>query len=107
MSLALDEAVMKQLRDYKVPPVGEWDDDLGVAWFIPRKIVPKKTKNGKDYWIVHVLDDTNKITSIKCWGVNPSRDVVHLNHPYMAKLKYDPDWGFSTRSISHTWRLLG
>ncbi len=107
MHLVLDKDVREQLEKHKVPPVGDWDNDLGVAWFIPRQIVPRKTKNGKDYWIVHVLDDTNKITYIKCWGVRAGKDIVHLNHPYMAKLDYDPQWGFSTRSISHTWRLLG
>ena len=107
MHLVIDNDVKKQLDFHKIPPVGSWDNDLGVAWFIPRQVVPKKTKNGKDYWIVHVLDDTNKITSIKCWGVNPKKDIIHLNHPYMAKLNYDEQWGFSTRSIKHTWRLLG
>ena len=107
MHLVIDNDVKKQLDFHKIPPVGNWDNDLGVAWFIPRQVVPKKTKNGKDYWIVHVLDDTNKITSIKCWGVNPKKDIIHLNHPYMAKLNYDEQWGFSTRSIKHTWRLLG
>ena len=106
MHLVLDEDVKEQLSRYKVPPVGDWDNDLGVAWFIPRQVIPRQTKNGKDYWIVHVLDDTNKITYIKCWGVKPGKDIVHLNHPYMAKLNYDEQWGFSTRSISHTWRLL-
>jgi len=107
MHLVLDGTVRQELDRHSVPPVGDWDNDLGVAWFIPRQIVPRKTKHGKDYWIVHVLDDTNKITYIKCWGVRPEKDVVHLNHPYMAKLQYDEQWGFSTRSISHTWRLLG
>ena len=106
MNLVLDKAVKSRLEYYKVPPIGEWDDDLGVAWFIPREIIPKKTKNGKTYWIIKVIDNTSTVTSIKCWGVNPERDEIYINHPYMSKLDYDEQWGFSTRSIKYNFRML-
>jgi len=106
MNLVLDGAVKQRLAHYKVPPIGEWDNDLGVAWFIPREVIPKKTKNGKTYWILKVIDDTSTVTSIKCWGVNPERDEIYLNHPYMSKLDYDEQWGFSTRSIKYNFRML-
>ena len=104
--LVLDEDVQQRLDHYQVPPLGEWDNDLGVAWFIPREIVKKKTKNNKDYWIVKVIDSTNATTSIKCWGVK-KRDEIYINRPYMSKLEYDEQWGFSTRSVYHNFRLLG
>ena len=104
--LVLDEDVQQRLDHYQVPPLGEWDNDLGVAWFIPREIVKKKTKNNKDYWIVKVIDSTNASTSIKCWGVK-KRDEIYINRPYMSKLEYDEQWGFSTRSVYHNFRLLG
>ena len=107
MNLVLDESVLKQLNDYCVPALGDWDNDLGVAWFIPREVVQKKTKNGKLYWIIKTIDNTSKAHSIKCWGVDPNRDVVHINHPYMSKLDYDEQWGFSTRSIRYNFRMLG
>ena len=106
MNLVLDSAVKQRLAYYKVPPIGDWDNDLGVAWFIPREVIPKKTKNGKTYWILKVIDNTSTVTSIKCWGVNPERDEIYLNHPYMSKLDYDEQWGFSTRSIKYNFRLL-
>jgi len=46
------------------------------------------------------------MTSIKCWGVDPSKDKIWTNRPYLAKLQKD-DWGFSTRSIKHNFKLLG
>ena len=107
MHLVLDRSIKNRLEYYKVPPLGEWDNDLGVEWFIPREIIQKKTKNGKLYWILKVVDATSTTTSIKCWGVKPERDVVHINHPYMSKLDYDEDWGFSTRSIKYNFRMLG
>jgi len=106
MNLVLDNSVMQRLDYYKVPPIGEWDNDLGVAWFIPREVIPKKTKNGKTYWILKVIDNTSTTTSIKCWGVSPERDEIYINHPYMSKLDYDEQWGFSTRSIKYNFRML-
>ena len=106
--LVLSERVRQRLEEKFVPPLGEFDPDLQVAWFVPRKIIPRKTKNGKTYWIVEAIDSSNKTTKIKCWGVRPERgDNVQINRPYMAKLDYDPKWGFSTRSIHHNFRLLG
>ena len=106
MALVLSSAVLDRLDYFKVPPIGEWDDDLGVAWFIPREVISKKTKNGKTYWILKVIDNTSTVTSIKCWGVDPQRDEIYINHPYMSKLDYDEQWGFSSRSIKYNFRLL-
>jgi len=106
--LVLSERIRQRLEEKFVPPLGEFDPDLQVAWFVPRKIVPRKTKHGKIYWIVEVIDSSNKTTKIKCWGVKPERgDNVQINRPYMARLEYDPKWGFSTRSIHHNFKLLG
>ena len=98
--------IREAISRYNVPAIGSWDKALGVAWFIPREIVRKKTKNGKPYWIVKVVDDTSSSTAIKCWGIK-EWDQIHLNRPYAAKLDFSEDWGFSTRSIRHTFKLLG
>jgi len=107
MHLVVDRQTIDRLEYYKVPPLGNWDNDLGVAWFIPREIISKKTKNGKIYWILKVIDSTSTLNSIKCWGVKPEKDEIHLNRPYMSKLDYDEQWGFSTRSIKYNFRMLG
>ena len=106
MNLVLSDDVMTNLEKHCVPPLGEFDPELGVAWFIPREIVTKKTKNGKNYWIVNTIDISGGSNKIKCWGVDPNRDVLHINRPYMAKLDYSEQWGFSTRSIRHSFKLL-
>ena len=66
----------------------------------------KQSKNGKNFYVVKVIDDNNETTTIRCWGVDPSKDVVHINRPYMARLKYDPNWGFSTFSVRKMFKLL-
>ena len=106
IDMVIDKDVQSKLNHYCVPPIGDWDDDLGVAWFIPREVIKKKTKHGKVYWIVKVIDATSSMTSIKCWGVK-EKDKIHINRPYMAKLDYNEQWGFSTRSMYYNFRLLG
>ena len=104
--LVLTKQIRESINRHCVPAIGNWDKDLGVAWFIPRHIIPKITKNDKPYWIVKVIDDTSATSTIKCWGIK-EHDQIHLNRPYAAKLDYSGDWGFSTRSIRHTFKLLG
>ena len=106
INLVMDDYVRGQLNERFVPPISEFDPDLQLVWFIPRKVTSRKTKNGKDYWIVEVIDDSSNSTSIKCWGVRPFKDSIQINRPYMARLDHDPQWGFSTRSIRHNFRLL-
>ena len=98
--------VYKQLGEYHIPAVANYDPELcDVVWFIPRKVTPRLTKNGKSYWILEVIDDTNTTTRVRCWGVQ-SHDRIHINKPYMAKLEYNEKWGFSTRSIRRNFRIL-
>ena len=107
LNLVIPPATVQRLQEKFIPPISEFDPDLCVCWFIPRKIIPRKTKNGKNYWIVEVIDSNNELTKIRCWGIKPEKDRIHLNRPYMAKLKYDENWGFSTYAVGKTFRLLG
>ena len=104
--LVVDKKVKERLNYLKVPPIAEYDKDLQVCWFVPREVIPKKTRNGKTFWIINAIDDTCQITNIKCWNVRPN-ELVHINRPYVSKLQYDPQWGFSTRSIKANFKLIG
>ena len=98
--------IYKQLHDLFIPPIANYDPELcEVVWFIPRNVIPKKTKNGKTYWILEVIDDTNNLTRIRCWGVR-DYDRVFVNKPYMAKLEHNEKWGFSTRSLHRSFKIL-
>jgi DNA polymerase-3 subunit alpha len=95
-----------QLNEAHIPPIANYDPELcDVVWFIPRKVTPKMTKNGKEYWIIEVVDDTNTLTRVRCWGVQ-SYDRIQINRPYMARLDYNEKWGFSTRSLRRNFRIL-
>jgi DNA polymerase-3 subunit alpha len=106
MHLVMTDAVRTKLETYCVPPVSDYDPDLGLVWFIPREIIKKKTKNGKPYWIVAVIDSNSVLTKFRCWGIVEGKDRIFVNRPYMARLDYDQTWGFSTRSIRRNLRLL-
>jgi len=97
---------MNKLEDNGIKPIGEYDPELQFVWFIPRKKEVKKTKNGKEYWVVDVVDSSSKVTKIRCWGIQ-EHDVIHINKPYMARIDFNEQFGFSTRSIRKSFRLLG
>jgi len=107
MHLVMTEDVRERLSAHYVPPISDYDVDLRLVWFIPREVIKKKTKHGKPYWIVSVIDSNSVLTKFRCWGIIEGKDRVHLNRPYMGKLDFDPAWGFSTRSIKRNLRLLG
>ena len=107
MHLVMTDEVRQRLEANYVPAISDYDPELGLVWFIPREIIRKKTKNGKPYWIVAVIDSNSVLTKFRCWGIVEGKDRIHLNRPYMGKLDYDPAWGFSTRSIRRNLRILG
>ena len=103
--LILEEGVIDRLKANMIPPLGSWDQDLGVAWFIPREVIRRKTKNGKEFWVIKTIDSTSTSLEIRCWGITPY-DKININAPYIAKLDYNDSWGFSTRSIGKNFRKV-
>lgn len=98
--------MMDRLEEKFIRPLAEYDPELEFVWFIPRNVEVKKTKNGKTYWILDVIDSTNTNNKIRCWSVTP-KDSIAINRPYIARLEYDEQWGFSTRSIGKNFRVIG
>ena len=105
--MVLDENTRERLDYLCVPPISQYDPDLEIAWFIPREVIKRKTINNRPYYIVKTIDSNSAMVDIKCWGIRPDKDKIHLNRPYMAKLKYEEQWGFSTKSGLRHWKLLG
>ena len=109
MSLVLSEDVKSSLKKYCVPPISEFDADLGVCWGIPRSLNLRKSKNGKWFAIINLIDSNNKLTKIRYWGVNKDtiRDNILLNEVYVIKPQYSDGWGFSTRGhVDRTWKRM-
>ena len=107
MSKVVNDAVQSRLDELYVPPISEYDSDLMVCWCVPRTITVKKSKNNKTYYVIEVVDTNSVVTRIRCWSVNPTKDKIHLNRPYMIKPRYDDNWGFSTYGrVNNSWMLL-
>ena len=113
--LVMSDEIRIKLEKLPIVPISEYEtamsvdsehDDKLLVWFVPRKLTKKKTAKGKEYWILDVVDSNNMMVSVKCWGPTP-HDTIYVNQPYMARLDYSDQWGFSTRSIKHNFRLLG
>lgn len=106
IDLVLPKSVKKRMVENRIPPVSAYDPALNLAWFIPKNAEIKKTKNGKEYLILTVIDDENVETKIKCWAYKKEKDKLQLHRVYIAKLDYQEEWGFSTRSIQRNFRLI-
>ena len=107
MDLVVDHKIKNRLDELYIPPISEYDRDLGLVWFIPREVTERKTKNGKPYLVITVIDGNSTLTKIRCWGIISGKDRVFINRPYMARLDYNEQWGFSTRSVRRNLKLLG
>ena len=105
INLVVSTEILTRLREKYIPPISEYDPELGLSWFIPKELIKRKTSTGKEYWILNTIDDTNAETQIKCWGIKEG-DVIKLHNPYMGKLDYDETWGFSIRSMKHQIKAL-
>jgi len=107
MSKVLNASVQSRLDELYVPAISDYDADLMVCWCVPRTITVKKSKNNRTYYVVEVVDINSVVTRIRCWSVNPAKDKIHLNRPYMIKPRYDDNWGFSTYGrVNNSWMLL-
>ena len=53
INLVVPVEIMDRLQDKFVPPLAEFDEELGLAWFVVREVVKKKTATGKDYWVLN------------------------------------------------------
>jgi len=112
--LVISDDVVKRLNRFArsewgrstAPAISEWDRNIAYAWFIPREVIKRKTVKGRSYFIVKTIDKNSAMTSIRCWGVEP-KDKIFINHPYLVKLNYHPQWGFSTKGGLSDWIMIG
>ena len=92
-----------------IMPISEYDRELGKAWCVPTEVITRKTKTGKPYYQVTVIDSNMKTQRINCWGVNPKTDFIYTHRLYVLEWpQYNATWGFSTKGgLSRNWKLLG
>ena len=47
MEKVITGEVLRKLQDYGVPPLGEYDPDLMLSWFIPRAIIRRRPRTAR------------------------------------------------------------
>tara|TARA_R110000824_G_scaffold273877_3_gene462524 strand:- start:1828 stop:5580 length:3753 start_codon:yes stop_codon:yes gene_type:complete len=105
------------LEPHHFIPISRYKSNKHVWCFcIVRSCIKRKTKNGRPYYVVEVIDRHSVVKKVRCWGINPEIDSLEVNKPYMLGpfageenkiVKYNSDWGFSTRGpVRNNWRLL-
>jgi hypothetical protein len=92
-----------------IMPLSEYDAELGKGWCIPTEVNLKKTRAGKAYYQVTVIDSSMETQKVNCWGVDPKTDAIYPHRLYVLEWpQHNQTWGFSTRGgLSRNWRLLG
>lgn len=97
---------LDDLKKKGIPSISQYDSQLIFCWFIIRDFEIKKTKTGKDYLQLYTIDDQAETRKIKCWGWDPSKDMIRKNMLCVARLDFSEDWGFSTKSIRKNFKVI-
>ena len=101
-----DEITKMKLEARCIPPISEFDADLGACWGIPRNVNVRKSKNKKWFAIIDLIDSNNVLTKVRIWNVDYEkiRQQIVLNEVYAIKPNYSDGWGFSTRGhVDSAW----
>lgn len=109
LSLVAPQEVQDSLKRFCVPPISEFDPEIGACWGIPRNLNLRKSKNGKWFAVIDLIDSNSKLTKLRYWGVNKDtiRDEILLNEVYVIKPQFSEGWGFSTRGyVDRAWKRM-
>jgi len=103
--LVINSDTLESLEKVDVPAISRLNNPDGVVWFIVKSLNKKKTKNGKYYFLLNVIDSYGVSNVIKCWGVS-DRDTVEIHRPIMSKVDFSEKWGFSMRNLRRSINYL-
>ena len=101
MSLVAPEEVKSSLEKYCVPPISEFDYELGACWGIPRNINLRKSKNGKWFAVIDLIDSNYDLLPKKIAHIQVVAGQIQRNNPYYFAIAYlnEPDSYASFMSI--------
>jgi DNA polymerase-3 subunit alpha len=106
INMVYDDITKMKLESRFIPPISEFDPDLGACWGIPRNINVRKSKNKKWFAIIDLIDSNNVLTKVRIWNIDYEKikHQIVLNEVYAIKPNYSDGWGFSTRGhVDSTW----
>ena len=108
MELICDETYYNNLDYYKFrcPPLSDFDPASPKGHMaIPISINTRKSKNGKWFAIVEVIDINNVVSKIRIWNIDPikvKKDIITYEQFQIKNVSYSDSWGYSQRGLE-TW----
>ena len=92
--LVFPPALVSKIREKELSSIHETQPgDRNVGWFCISEIIKKKTKNGKDFYRLKVINDDYQTVWLRVWG---SMDTLEPYTLWLADVHHDANWGFST-----------
>ncbi len=110
-ALVFPAEVMRRIEKADVKSICEMvGGDKGVAWGCATEIIKKKTKNGKEFYRIRMMDDQNRTAWLRVWGKffdwgeERGQKIYYEPQPFsywLMETEVDPNWGAS----SAAWKM--
>jgi DNA polymerase III alpha subunit len=110
-ALVFPAEVMRRIEKADVKSLCEMvGGDKGVAWGCATEIIKKKTKNGKEFYRIRMMDDQNRTAWLRVWGKffdwgeERGQKIYYEPQPFsywLMETEVDPNWGAS----SAAWKM--
>jgi DNA polymerase III alpha subunit len=110
-ALVFPVEVMRRIEKADVKSICEMvGGDKGVAWGCATEIIKKKTKNGKEFYRIRMMDDQNRTAWLRVWGKffdwgeERGQKIYYEPQPFsywLMETEVDPNWGAS----SAAWKM--
>ncbi len=95
VDLIISPEIQRNLAKKDVKCIDQHDEGKDVVWFIPVRAIKKTSKNGKEYLLLTVIDQSAKEHRIFIWGADDDSSIM-MNTPYVAEVE-KTGFGFSSR----------
>ena len=103
INLVLDESIQRKLDQHCIPPISEYDPRVGNVLGYCSSVTKKKTKGGKLFYVAKVIDSNSVETTIRCWSVNPERDILYIIYDQATILTH----GVNSRRLEQNMGYVG
>lgn len=98
VELLFPTELMRKLREKKIEKLTDIEPGTeGIGWCCIQEIQRKKTKNGKPFMRVKIIDDESRSAWLRIWG--KESEPVELYTIWLIQAQNDVNWGLSTSTF--------
>jgi hypothetical protein len=96
--LVFPPEIMRKIEKSNLPPISSLKGgSKGIVWFCAQDIIKKQTKKGKEFTLIHAIDNTNNMVKIRVWS--QFKEEPQPFTMWLAEVEVDPSWGASSASF--------